>query len=143
MIDDWAFVENLLCSRARDFLNIFVDVLTHPIVIYHIRWYFILHFYLQVPGYYFYRKNCTFEHVITKLMYCSNRKNSRGVGWLDSSCSFLTPIFYSLFFLFVANLCLSILHTVIILNLCIKKWILCVVTGNWTFCLNMFSKLFG
>ena len=47
MIDERAFVENLLCSRARDFLNIFVrDVLTHPIVIYHIRWYFILHFYL-------------------------------------------------------------------------------------------------
>jgi hypothetical protein len=53
MIDERAFVENLLCSRARDFLNIFVDVLTHPIVIYHIRCYFILNFYLQVPGYLF------------------------------------------------------------------------------------------
>ena len=41
MIDDWAFVENLLCSHAGDFLNIFVrDVLTHPIVIYHIRWFY-------------------------------------------------------------------------------------------------------
>ena len=108
MIDERAFVENLLCSRARDFLNIFVgDVLTHPIVIYHIRWYFILHFYLQVPDYYFFRKNCTFEHVIMKFMYYSNRKNSRGVGWLDSSCSFLTPIFYRLSFatfIIVANM---------------------------------------
>ena len=103
MIDERAFVENLLCSQARDFLNIFVrDVLTHPIVIYHIRWFYFYLTFLSsgVPGYYFYRKNCTFEHVvIMKLMYYKNRKDSRGVGWLASSCSFLLPIFLQVIFL--------------------------------------------